>query len=158
MGQTLRVPTITVDTSIHAPQAVVFDAARDIALHCRTTDWTGERAVAGVTHGLIGLGESVTFEAVHFGVRQRLTGQVVEMEIPHRFVDVMLRGAFAELRHTHEFLPEGTGTIMRDTLEWRAPLGPLGRLADALFLVRYMTKFLVRRGTALKSAVEASGP
>lgn len=61
---------------------------------------------------LFGLGEAVAFEAVHFGVRQRLTGKVVERDSPHRFVDEMTEGAFQSVRHVHEFKPSDPGTLM----------------------------------------------
>ena len=77
--------TIIVQTSINAPIEICFDLARDIGVHCQTSISTQERAIAGVTTGLIGLGEEVTFEGVHFGVRQRLTARVIEFDRPHRF-------------------------------------------------------------------------
>ena len=69
-------PTIIVQTPINAPIETCFDMARDIALHCSTASRTRERAVAGKTSGLINRGESVTFEAVHFGILQRFTAHV----------------------------------------------------------------------------------
>jgi hypothetical protein len=74
------VPRLVVETFIAAPPEVCFDLARDIGLHCETARHTQERAVAGVTSGLIGPGEWVTFEGVHFGIRQQLTARVTEFE------------------------------------------------------------------------------
>lgn len=146
--------TIIVETLIDAPLEHCFDLARDIGLHCRTTSKTRERAVAGVTSGLIELGQSVTFEAVHLGVRQRLTSKVVELEKPVYFVDEMVKDAFASMRHVHEFAAQDKSTLMRDTLIWKSPLGFLGTIADGLFLKRYMTKFVTERGLALKQVAE----
>ena len=98
-----------------------FDAARDIGLHCQTVAHTGERAVAGVTKGLIGPGQTVTFEGVHFGIRQRFTATVTGFEQPEYFVDEMTEGAFQTMRHVHEFIPHGSSTLMRDTVEWKSP-------------------------------------
>jgi ligand-binding SRPBCC domain-containing protein len=150
------VPKLIVETFIAAPREVVFDAARDIGLHCQTASHTRERAVAGVTSGLIGLGESVTFEGVHFGVRQRLTARITEFDASHRFVDEMTKGAFQSLRHVHEFETAPGGTLMRDTIEWTAPFGPIGRIADALFLKHHLRNFLRRRNADLKDAIENS--
>ncbi len=148
-------PTIVVETVIDVPIGVCFDAARDIGLHCQTMAYTKERAVAGVTGGLIGAGQSVTFEAVHFGIRQRLSATVVRFDPPRGFADEMTQGAFAALTHTHEFFMQSdTQTLMCDTLEWRSPLGPLGLLADALFLKRYMTDLIRGRGVRLKHHLE----
>ena len=129
---------------------------RNIGLHCRTSSGTQEKAVAGVTEGMIGLGESVTFEAVHLGIRQRLTSKVVEFDRPSRFVDEMQRGVFKSLRHIHEFMPDGQGTLMRDTLMWVSPLGVLGAVADMLVVKQHLRRYLIERNAALKSAIEAA--
>ena len=113
-----------------------------------------ERAVAGVTSGRLGPGDQVTWEAVHFGVRQRLTSRITEFEPPHRFVDEMVRGAFRRIRHEHQFVPTTDGTLMIDVFDYTAPLGLLGRLADALFLRRYMTRLLISRNAYLKQVAE----
>ena len=148
-------PTIVVETKIDASVAVVFDLARDIQIHCQTASSTQERAIEGVTDGLIGLGESVTFEAVHFGIRQRLTARVVEFDYPNKFVDEMLAGAFKTMRHIHEFSPSDNGTLMVDTLIWTSPMGVLGTLTDKLFLERHMRGFLEIRNKALKRIAES---
>ncbi len=149
-------PRLIVETEIHAPPARCFDAARDITLHCRTVAHTGERAIAGVTHGLIGPGQFVTFEGVHFGIRQRFTAQVTRFEPPHCFVDEMTRGAFKSMSHIHEFLPRAQSTLMRDIVEWRSPLGLLGRLADVLVLQRHMRRLITIRARHLKEALETA--
>lgn len=147
-------PTIIIETLINAPAERCFDLARDIGLHCQTTSKTGERAVAGVTSGLIELGQSVTFEAVHFGMRQRLTSRIVEFDRPKLFVDEMTKGIFASMRHVHEFETRDKSTLMRDTVTWKSPLGVLGVFADGLFLKRYMMKFITERGISLKDIAE----
>lgn len=118
---------------------------------------TGERAVSGVTSGLLDPGDEVTWEAVHFGVRQRLTSRITEFDRPRRFVDEMVRGAFRRLRHVHEFQSLGDETLMTDEFDYASPLGILGRLADVLFLETYMTKLLGRRNTRLKELAESGG-
>lgn len=147
-------PRVVVETSIRARLELVFDLARDVEVHLKTADWTYERAVGGKTCGLLELGDEITFEAVHLGFRQRLTARIVEMERPHRFVDEMVRGAFASLRHTHEFEQQANFTLMRDTVQWRSPLGILGILADKLFLKRHMRAFITRKQLNLKAAAE----
>jgi ligand-binding SRPBCC domain-containing protein len=93
------VPLTRLETRIKAPMERCFDLMRDVDLHARSTASTGERAVAGVTSGLLGQGDEVTWEAVHFGVKQRLTVRVTRCEPPHLFEDVMVRGAFRSFTH-----------------------------------------------------------
>lgn len=147
-------PTIHHEIFIQAPIAVCFDLARNIDVHIQTTGTTNERAVAGVTSGLIENGQTVTWEATHLGVRQKLTAQIIDLERPYRFVDTMVNGAFHSFTHIHEFVESGTGTIMKDTFSYKSPLGVLGIIADKLFLERYMREFIVNRAEGLKKIAE----
>ncbi len=150
-------PIIRLETQIHAPVERCFDLARDLDLHRETMSHTGEKAVGGITSGLIGPGQTVTWEATHFGVRQRLTSRITDFDSPHRFVDEMTEGAFQSLHHLHEFEDTTSGTMMRDTMTYVSPLGPLGKIADALFLERYMRGLLTARNALLKAYAERSG-
>jgi ligand-binding SRPBCC domain-containing protein len=149
-------PVIILRTRVAAPPARCFDLARDVDLHQRSTAASRERAVAGVTTGLLGAGDQVTWEATHFGIRQRLTSRITEFDPPNRFVDEMVRGAFARFRHEHQFLAVEGGTEMVDIFDYTSPLGLLGRLADGLFLRRYMAALLRERNAYLKRAAEST--
>lgn len=147
-------PIIKHQEYIKAPIEFCFDLARNIDVHTETTSYTKERAIGGVTTGLIGKGDSVTWEAVHLGVKQRLTAKIIEMERPHRFVDVMVKGAFHSFTHIHTFELKDEGIVMTDHFDYTSPLGVIGKLADRLFLEKYMTDFIVRRAKALKEIAE----
>ncbi|MGR9050450.1 SRPBCC family protein [Halobacillus faecis] len=147
-------PVIIHRTFIEAPTHVCFDLARNVDVHTQTTSKTNEKAVAGVTEGWMEEGDEVTWEATHFGIRQRLTARITEMDRPHRFVDVMVKGAFHSFTHTHEFFEKAWGTVMVDTFDYQSPLGLLGLMADRLFLEKYMKGFIERRANELKKMAE----
>ncbi len=148
-------PSIYLSTSINAPVELVFDLARSIDLHAISLDHTNEKAVAGRTCGLVEKGETVTWEATHFGITQQLTSFITDVEPHHFFADEMDRGAFKSFRHEHRFekLPDGS-TLMTDVFEYKSPLWILGTLADLLFLKKYMTRLLEIRNLALKQTAE----
>lgn len=148
-------PTIQLTTPINAPPERVFDLARSIDLHTASASGTSERAVAGVTTGLIGLGEEVTWRARHFGVWQDLTVRVIALEWPTYFADSMVRGAFRRMEHQRWVEASGEGSVMRESFSFESPLGILGRIADALILERYMKRFLVERNRVLKEVAES---
>jgi ligand-binding SRPBCC domain-containing protein len=100
------------------------------------------------------LGDTVTWEAIHFGVKQQLTSKITAYERPHRFTDEMVRGVFHAMKHTHEFLSREGGTLVIDTFLFRAPAGPLGWLAEVLVLTRYMKRLLLVRNRCLKQVAE----
>ncbi|WP_332309469.1 SRPBCC family protein [Planococcus lenghuensis] len=123
-------PEIIHEIYVDAPIEVCFDLTRDVDVHTATTSDTKERAVEGVTSGLLEEGDTVTWEAVHFGVKQQLTARITEMERPYYFKDELVKGAFKWFVHTHEFEKQGTGTLMRDRFVYASPFGFIGKLAD----------------------------
>lgn len=148
-------PTIIYEIFIDAPIELCYDLSRDVTVHTQTTGKTKEKAVGGKVSGLLDKGDSVTWEATHFGIRQKLTAKITEMEKPHMFQDVMVSGAFHSFTHTHRFIKKDNGTLIRDEFVYRSPLGILGRVADLLFLEKYMTNFIKHRSLELKRIAES---
>ena len=146
--------TIKLETLIDAPIEECFALARDIDLHQKTTEKSRERAVAEKTSGLIEKGGFVTWEAVHFGIKQRLTVVIAEMNRPYHFRDKMTKGAFKAMRHNHYFEGEQGKTLMRDEFTYQTPFGILGTIFDKLILRSYMKKFLIERNRILKNRAE----
>jgi len=147
-------PLIHLTTPIKAPIQVVFDLARNIDFHQESASKSREKAIGGRTTGLIELGETVVWQAVHFGIKQKLSTKITAMNAPRSFRDEMVFGAFKSLKHEHIFIEEDGMTKMIDLFHFEAPLGILGRLANVLFLKRYMKNFLLERNQALKAKAE----
>ncbi|WKK72316.1 SRPBCC family protein [Rathayibacter oskolensis] len=133
------------------PAAELFDRARDIDLHRASQARARERAIGGVTSGLIGLGDHVTFRARHFGVPLTLTSTVTALDAPRSFVDEQTRGPFRGFRHEHRFESDGAGSVMIDRVSFAAPFGVLGRLAERLVLARHLERLITARGRFLAS-------
>ena len=147
--------SLVVVTRIEVPIEICFDLARSIEAHNESSAFTNERAVEpGRTSGLLELGDLVTFEAVHFGLRQRFTAKITELSRPHLFVDELVKSKFRRLRHIHDFRCIDGATIMTDALEWESPFWPLGVLADVIAVKRHMRSFLIRKQTNLKRMAE----
>ncbi|CAN5384782.1 hypothetical protein BH09BAC5_BH09BAC5_17420 [soil metagenome] len=149
-------PKILLETYIEASVERVYDLSLSIDLHKLSTKGTDEEAIAGKMSGLIGLNESVTWRAKHFGIYQKLTVQITKVQRPDFFEDKMLKGTFASMHHVHSFEKNKTGTLMKDAFEYHSPLGFLGKIADALFLKNYMTRFLLQRNKELKRIAEGN--
>jgi ligand-binding SRPBCC domain-containing protein len=148
-------PIIKIEMKIDAPVERVFDLARCIDLHTESMSETKEKAVAGKTKGLININETVTWEAIHFGIKQKLTSKITIYERPFRFRDVMVKGAFKRFDHDHFFETRNSRTIMKDVFDYDSPLGFLGKLADGLFLENYMKKLLESRNKLIKAVAES---
>src|SRR5579864_8872805 len=109
--------TIEEFTLIQAPVERCFDLARSVEVHLAGNVHCGETAVAlaGVTSGLIGLAQRVTWRAKHFGVWQTLTTQITALEPPAYFQDKMVQGIFRFMKHDHFFRALSSGqTEMKD--------------------------------------------
>lgn len=146
--------TIEEATLIRAPVERCFDLSLSIDLHTESAARTGERAIAGVTSGLIGKGQEVTWRARHLGVTQTMTVRIAELDRPLYFRDCMVRGTFRRFDHEHFFSSRDGGvTEMRDVLSFAAPPPLLGRLTEP-FLRRYLLRFLRERNALLRRVAE----
>lgn len=142
-------------TNISAPAERVFDLSRSIDAPQFSTASSGEKAISGITRGLINLGETVEWEARHFGVKQRLSVIITALDRPHHFRDEMIKGAFSMMVHDHYFQSINGITQVKDIFEFKAPLGIFGLIAERSFLTRYMRDFLIKRNQVLKSLAES---
>jgi ligand-binding SRPBCC domain-containing protein len=133
----------------------LFDLSRSIDAHKDSMARSREEAVGGVTSGLISLGQEVTWRAWHFGLPIRMTSRITEMQAPHYFVDEQVRGPFLRFRHVHEFSEVPAGTVMVDRVDFAAPFGLLGRVAEKLFLARYLRKLIETRNQHLAAGARA---
>lgn len=149
-------PTINLKTIVHADIQICFDLSRSIDLHSISVSETNEKAIAGKTSGLIELGETVTWEATHFGIRQQLTSKITAFEPPFYFVDEQVKGAFKSIHHQHIFEKDGDKTIMTDIFHFRSPMWIFGEIFNSLILTRYMKRFLVQRNQVIKEFAESS--
>ena len=146
--------TIKLITIIKAPIETCFDLARDIDFHMISAEETKEKAISGRTIGKCELGDKITWEANHFGIRQKLSVEITKFNKPFFFQDEMTKGVFKKMRHEHFFEQKDGLTTMIDYLHYEAPFGTIGKIFDRVILKNYLTKFLLTRNTALKSKSE----
>ena len=126
-----------------------FDLSLSIDAHLGSFEGSGEQAIGGVTAGVIGLGEFVTWRARHFGITWTMTSTITEWDRPFRFVDEQRKGPFRSFRHEHVFEPVEHGTRLMDHVEFEAPFGLLGRAVERLVLARYLRHLIDVRNTFL---------
>jgi ligand-binding SRPBCC domain-containing protein len=147
--------TLVLETTFHCSIENCFDLARSIDAHILSTSKTREKAVAGRLSGLCEQGDTITWEATHFGFRQKLTSEITKMDKPYFFEDRMIQGAFKSMRHEHHFEEKNGVTTMRDIFEYEVPYGIFGWVFDKLILKNYMKQFLIRRNVYLKEHAES---
>ncbi len=150
-------PLIRATTLIHALIEPCFRASLSIDVEAAAEPGQKLRAVAGVTSGIIGLGETVTWRMRQYGLWITHTTLISEHQPPTYFQDRMLRGLFASFVHDHYFRAiSPTETEMRDDLRFRMPLSLGGPITDLLFVRRRMATMLAKRNATIKRVVQSA--
>lgn len=148
-------PTIKLTTEINNTNIeIVFNLIRSIDLHKISTKNSNEEAIAGRITGLISLNETVTWRARHLGFTQELTSKITDYIFPTFFADEMVKGAFKSFRHEHFLEQKKNIVIVKDVFIYESPFGFLGKIADFIFLKRYMINFLKERNKVIKEFSE----
>ena len=148
-------PVIHLTTLIHAPVERVFNLARSINLHEKSMSHTNEKAVGGVTSGIIQQGETVTWQAKHLFKTRFLTVQITAMKPYEFFTDEMVKGDFKSMKHHHYFKTVEGGTVMKDEFTFSSPYGFLGKVVNGIFLTNYMTRLLRQRNNIIREYAES---
>ncbi|MGW3789311.1 SRPBCC family protein [Micromonospora chokoriensis] len=153
-------PRIELTTDFQAIPEAVFDACLDVGMHTESMGASAERAVGGVTTGRLRAGDAVTWEATHFGLPWRMTVRISEYQRPYGFTDEQISGPFGRWRHEHTFTrnpADPAATVMRDVIDFTAPMGPVGRLVASFILQPYLRRLVARRN-AYVAATLATPP
>ena len=85
-------PSIRLETVIGAPVGDCFDLSLSVDAHTASMSASGERAIGGVTSGVMKLGDTVTWRARHFGIAFRMTAGITEYQYPDRFAGEQQQG------------------------------------------------------------------
>jgi ligand-binding SRPBCC domain-containing protein len=142
---------IELETLIAAPPERCFDLSLSVDLHLDSTAETDERVVAGTQSGVLGAGDSVTWEARHFGRRRRLAVRITQYDRPRFFRDEQITGPFRRMTHDHRFEESGAAaTRMHDRFEFATWLPVL----DRLILAPHLRRLLLRRNAEIRKAAE----
>src|SRR5688572_6304349 len=155
MISNVKMTTIHLTTLIDAQVQTCFDLARNIDVHQYSAAKTKEKAIDGRTSGLCEEGDVITWEAIHFGIKQKLKVKITRMEPFLYFEDEMVKGAFSSMKHRHIFEVHERGTKMSDEFMFKAPFGIFGSIIEKIFLTKYITAFLKKRNRIIKSLAEA---
>ena len=101
------------------------------------------------------------------GKRMTWVAKIIEHRPPHavpfageeaRFVDEQESGPFAAWRHAHEFEAiDAKTTRVVDRITYRVPFGPIGWIADVVFLRRKLTALFRYRHDQLRRLLEGPG-
>ena len=100
------------------------------------------------------VGTRIDYEIALLGVPMRWRSHISVWQPNVRFVDEQERGPYARWHHTHDFEAQGNATVVRDTVEYSEPLGPLGGVAHVLFVERTLKRIFDFRREATERALK----
>lgn len=84
-----------------------------------------------------------------FGIPLKWQTEIFKVNKPYSFADRQLKGPYKIWEHTHTFIPQENGILMKDEIKYQIPFGIIGQLAHSIF-VREKVKDIFRfRETAL---------
>lgn len=66
----------------------------------------------------------------------------------------MVSEAFKSFKHEHNLKEQDGLIVMTDVFNYQSPYGIIGKLADTLFLERYMKGLLLKRNLIIKEFAE----
>jgi ligand-binding SRPBCC domain-containing protein len=101
-------------------------------------------------------GALIDYELRLMGIPFRWRTRINKWDPPHQFADEQLKGPYALWYHTHTFTPVDGGTLMRDVVRYRLPLGLLG--LPGLPLVRMQIKQIFDYRQAVISQIVGQSP
>ncbi len=98
-------------------------------------------------------GQIIQYSVAPFpGFRTRWVTEISHVQEGSYFVDEQRFGPYSFWHHKHFISPVENGTLMRDIVDYKLPLGLLGRFAQALFVKRQLTNIFRYREKALEEA------
>ncbi len=95
-------------------------------------------------------GAEIAYRMRLHGLPVRWLTRIEEWQPQSRFVDRQLRGPYRLWHHTHTFEEREGGTLMRDRVRYAIPFGPVGRLAEGLFVRRDLESIFDYRRDAVE--------
>jgi len=150
--------TLVREQLVRRPLAEVFGFFADAAnLEAITPDFLRFRILSPLPIAMRP-GALIDYQLSLFGIPFRWRSRIEDWEPGRRFVDVQERGPYLRWHHTHEFLAVPEGTLVRDTVRYALPLGPLGAIAHALFVRRQVEAIFDHRRGRIEALAGAPPP
>jgi 8-oxo-dGTP diphosphatase len=151
-GTITRVPMLSASTLVAAPRRLVAGVVRDCDAAAESLALAGHRFSSAVR--LLIAGDEVVLDAALLpGLRLRYVSRIRSVGVDG-MVSEAVRGPAASLAHTTTLHEQDGGTVLHDEIVWRSPLGPLGRVADAVLVRRLIARMLAARAEVYRRRAE----
>jgi ligand-binding SRPBCC domain-containing protein len=139
------------------PDAVFEFFADPFNLETITPPWLGFRIVTPPPIHMAP-GTLIEYRLRLHRVPIRWLTRIDEWAPGRRFADIQVRGPYRLWHHTHEFEEHDGGTLVRDSVRYALPLGPLGRLAHGALVRRDLERIFDFRHAEVARRLGAASP
>ena len=105
--------------------------------------------VLGKSTREIGEGTLIDYRLKLNGIPMGWQSRIENWEPSRGFVDTQVKGPYSYWRHAHEFIPLANGTLMRDVVRYRLPLGWLGSVVAGWKVASQVDRIFSYRSTRI---------
>lgn len=91
------------------------------------------------------------------GVPMKWKTMIAAYDPPRGFVDEQARGPYSLWHHEHTFEETPDGVLIRDQVDYRLPLGPLGEIAHAVMVKNQLLEIFRFRQKAIAEILAVPG-
>jgi uncharacterized protein len=114
----------------HKPEEVFPFFCSELNLESLTPKFLNFK-VMGKSTEKIEEGTLIDYRLSLHGIPMKWRTRIEQWQPNHKFVDVQLKGPYRKWHHTHEFIPFAGGTLLRDRVLYKLPMGWFGDTAGA---------------------------
>jgi len=138
------------------PIADAFEVFKDPHnLERITPPWLNFRIVT--PHVTIRQGAEIAYVIRWLGIPMKWKTVITRFDPPHAFIDEQARGPYTLWRHQHFFEETPAGTVISDQVDYRLPLGILGRIAHAAMVKHQLLAIFRYRQKAIAGLLNVPG-
>jgi len=120
-----------------------------------TPDWLDFKLVNAAVKGATYEGAEFDYIIKWLAIPIKWHAKIVEYLPPEQFTDVQVRGPYALWKHLHTFEAVPNGTLMQDSITYRIPFGPVGKIFHKFIIMKQLRDIFTYR--AVRVAEWANG-
>lgn len=92
-----------------------------------------------------------------FGIPLHWKTEIWKIKKPEMFIDKQLKGPYKIWEHTHIFIQEEKGVLMKDEVKYKLPFGIIGQMAHSLIVRKKIEGIFNYRKEILKKIFKENG-
>jgi ligand-binding SRPBCC domain-containing protein len=114
------------------------------------------RVLPGADTGTISEGMMIRYSVSPLlRIPLRWTTRITQVDPLKSFTDHQQKGPYRVWNHVHEFFPNGSGVLMKDTVEYELPFGIMGKIMHTLVVRKKLERIFDYRYRVLEEMMNS---